>query len=448
MKIRRHRLALTALLATAIVAAGCGSSSSGTKSPASATSATTTGAGAASTPTSTAPSTSGGGGAGSAAVTNYLTYVHGKGGTASGTPVTIGWINQQGGQQQVGPLATAGAETAVKYINAELGGIGGHPLALKECFIRTAEEEGTTCAQQMLADKAISVVDEGAVAIGIQSFYSTLAGAKPVIVGVSVTPIDSVQKNAVIYFGDPTHILAPFGTYAKQVLHANSASLIYPNIAGLTDGAKAISQGMKSAGVSLKEVSYDESNPDLIGPISSAGASSADLVIPYTDSSGCVNLAKGLKQVGISEAKKIVSAPLCLNGQVAAGLGGDFPIWTYAIASSLYGDTTDPGLAPYTKVMAKYSTPADAPDPWNLVAFAQVLTTARLLNQIGYGKIAPTAILTKAKAFTGPIALGAPQLQCGKYAAAPAVCNDRTQFFEYHGKHMFTKAASWLQPPS
>jgi branched-chain amino acid transport system substrate-binding protein len=444
------RAATVAVAAVAIAA--CGSSNNSatkTSAPAAATTTSAATSSAPAGPTSTAAGT-GAGGAGAQAVTDYLKYVDGKAGKADSSlpPVTIGWINQQGGQQAIGPLATAGAEMAVKYINAELGGVDGHPLALKTCFITSAEEEGKTCAQQLLADKSVQVIDEGAVAIGIQSFYSTIAGAKPVIVGVAVTPVDSVQKNAVIMFGDVTHVLGPFGTYATQVLHAKTAALVYPNISGITDGATAIYNSLKSAGVSVKKVAYDESSTDLIGPLTSAGASSADMVIPYSDSSGCVNLAKGLKQLGITDAKKIVSAPLCLNGQVAAGLGGDFPIWTYAIASSLYGDPTDPGMAPYMKVAAKYSTPANAPDPWNIVSFAQVLTTARYLNQLGYGKATPDNILAKAKAFTGPVALGAPSLACGKYPSAPAVCNDRAQFFEYHGKHVFKKVAAWLQPPS
>jgi branched-chain amino acid transport system substrate-binding protein len=446
------RAATVAVAAVALV--GCGSSSSSSSQSstpaATSTSAAATSSSGGATTTSAAATGSGSGGAGAQAVTNYLAYTHGKAGKAdaSQTPVTIGWINQQGGQQAIGPLATAGAQMAVKYINAELGGVDGHPVQLKTCFITSAEEEGKTCAQQLLADKSVQVIDEGAVAIGIQSFYSTIAAAKPVIVGVAVTPVDSVQKNAVIMFGDVTHVLGPFGTYAKQVLHAKTAALIYPNIAGITDGAAAIDASLKQAGVSVKKVAYDESSTDLIGPLTSAGATSADMVIPYSDSSGCVNLAKGLKQLGITDAKKIVSAPLCLNGQVAAGLGGDFPIWTYAIASSLYGDPTDPGMAPYMKVAAKYSTPADAPDPWNIVSFAQLLTTVRYLNQLGYGKATPASILAQAKAFTGPVALGAPSLACGKYPSAPAVCNDRAQFFEYHGKHAFVKVAPWLQPPS
>ena len=433
---RRGLLGLAAVAAAVLTAAGCGSGTSSSTSSSGSNSA--------------ANAAQGPGGAGSKSVTNYLTYTDGKAGKADSSlpPVDIGWINQQGGQQTIGPLATAGAQMAVKYINAELGGVDGHPVALKTCFITSAEEEGTTCGQQMAAAKQVSVIDLGGVAIGVQSFYSTIGTSKPVIDGVAATPIDAAQKNAVILFGDVTHVLGPFGTYAKDVLHAKTAALVYPNIAGITQGAAAIKAGLKAAGVTVKAVGYSESQTDLIGPLTSAGAQTADMVIPYSDSTGCVNLANGLKQLGITDTKKIVSAPLCLNGQVAAGLGGDFPIWTYAIASSLYGDPTDPGMPAYMKVAKKYSTPADAPDPWNIVAFSQILTTVRFMNELGYGKITPKAMLAKAKAFTGPVALGAPELACGKNPAAPGVCNDRAQFFQYKGKHEFVKVASWLQPPS
>jgi branched-chain amino acid transport system substrate-binding protein len=438
---------VVAVAATLIVATACGSSKSSSSSTSASASSSTTSSTAA---TTTPAASSGSGGAGTASVTNYLTYVDGKAGKANPSlpPVTIGWVNQQGGQQVIGALATNGAQLAVKYVNDQLGGIGGHPLVLSTCFITSAEEEGTTCAQKFLANKSISVIDVGAVAIGIQSLYSTLGTAKPVITGVSVTPVDSTKANAVILFGDVTHVLGPFGTYASQVLHAKTAALVYPDIAGITDGATAIASSLKAAGVKVKSVAYDPNETDLIGPLTSAGASSADLVIPYTEAGGCVNLAKGLKQLGITDAKKILSAPLCLNSQVAQGLGGDFPIWTYAIASSLYGDPTDPGMPAYMKVTSQYGQTANAPDPWNIVSFGQMLTTVRFLNQLGYGHITPSAVLAKAKAFTGPVALGAPSLDCGKYPSAPAVCNDRTQFFLYKGKHVFVKSAGWLQPPA
>jgi branched-chain amino acid transport system substrate-binding protein len=434
--------AIAAIAALALAAAGCGSGSSSpsTKSTSTSTSSSNSAANAAQGP----------GGAGAKSITNYLAYTDGKSGKADSSlpPVYVGWLNQQGGSQSIGPLATNGAQMAVSYINAQLGGVDGHPLKLDTCFITATEEEGTTCGQQFAADKKIDVIGEGGVAIGIQPFYSSIGTKTPVIVGVAVTPTDGVQPNAVILFGDATHVLGPFGTYAKDVLHAKTAALIYPDIAGIIQGAAAIEAGLKAAGVTVKAVGYDESQTDLTGPLIAAGATTADMVIPYSDSSGCVNLAKSLIQLGITDAKKIVSAPLCLNGQVAAGLGGDYPIWTYAIASSLYGDPTDPGMPAYEAVAKSYSTPADAPDPWNIVAFAQMLTIDRFMNEIGYSKLSASAILAKAKAFTGPVALGAPSLDCGEFASAPAVCNDRTQFFLYKGKHVFIKMAGWLQPPS
>jgi len=452
---RRTGYAVAALAAAALAAAGCSSSSSSSSSSAPASSAASSGAAAPSSSSTAVSTASGSGGQGAQSVTNYLSYVGGKAGPANKSlpPVYIGYVNQQGGPTAVGLLATAGAQMAVNYANAELGGVDGHPIQLVTCFIASAEEEGTTCAQKFLANNKVDVIDLGGVAIGVQSFYSTLNGAKPVIDGVAGTPIDAVQKNAVILFGDVTHILPPFGTYARDVLHAKTAALVYPSDnAGIADGAAAVKQGLQAAGVNVKSVGYPESQTDLTSVLTAAGAQTADVVIPYTDAAGCVNLAKGLQTLGITDSKKILSAPLCLNGQVIKGFG-DFPHWTYAIASSLFGDPTDPGMPAYEAVAKTYSTPANAPDPWNIVNFGQLLTTIKVMNEVGYANLSPSAILAKAKAFTGPQALGAPALACGKYSSAPAVCNDRIQFFTYTGgvtsnKPQWTKAAGWLQPPS
>ena len=432
-----------AAVAAVLAAAGCSSSSSSTTS-------STTGPATSPAPATSIPASTGAGGQGAQSVTNYLSYTGGKSGAAdsSMSPVEIGFLNQQGGASAIGPLATNGAQTAVTYINSKLGGVDGHPLKLVTCFIANTDAEGTTCGQQFAANKSVDVIAEGGVAIGIQPFYTAIGSKTPVIVGVAATGTDGVQSNAVILFGDATHVLGPFGTYAKDVLHAKTAALVYPDVPGITEGAADIKAGLQAAGVTVTAVGYDESQTDLTGTLIAAGAQTADMVIPYSDSSGCVNLAKSLKQLGITDAKKIVSAPLCLNGQVAAGLGGDFPIWTYAIASSLYGDPTDPGMPAYIAATSKLEPAADAPDPWNIVAFSQILTIDRFMNEIGYANLTPAAILAKAKAFTGPLALGAPALDCGQFSSAPAVCNDRTQFFQYQGKNKWVKAAGWLLPPS
>ena len=385
-----------------------------------------------------------------AAVTNYLTYVHGTRGKADPkkSKVYIGWVNQQGGQVVIGGLATAGAELAVRYVNDVLGGVGGHPVALVECFVKSNEEEGTTCGQKLVNNKRINVIATGAVATGAQSLFATIRGAKPVVTGVAITPIDGAQKNAIVLYGDGPHILLPFGTYAKNVLKAKTAAVVYPQATGITESALTIAAGLKKAGISTKAVGYTQGQTDLTAPLTAAGATTADFIAPYGSAADCANQAKGLKQLGITDSRKVMTAPLCLNQLVIDALG-DWPLWTYAIASSLYGDPTDKGMPAYQAVIKRYKADKNAPDPWHIVAFGQLLTTVRFLNEASTGKagITPKSIQARAKAFRGPLALGSPKLQCGKYKTAPGICNDMFQAFTYQGKFAFKRASGWIGPP-
>lgn len=425
-----------AVAATALTIAGCSSSSSASSS------AAATSAAASATASASAAST--GSSSSGTSVTNYLSYTGGKAGAADSSlaPVTIGYVNEQGDANPPGPLATVGAQMAVSYINAELGGIDGHPLKLDTCFT-TTEQQGTTCGDQLLAAK-VPLIATGGVAVGAQSLLSTINGQVPVIDGVAVTPFDAVSKNTFILFGDATHVLGPMGTYANQI-GAKTATVVYPENPGIIPGAEAIQAGLKAAGVTVTMEGYPETATSLTQYLVAGHAQTAGMVVPYADAASCVNLAKALTALNITDPKKIVSAPLCLSGTVIKGLG-DFPKWTYSIASSNYGDPTDAGMPAYEAVTKKYTTIGDAVDPWVIVNFGELLTVDKILNQVGYANISASTIESAAQGFKGPQALGAPALDCGAFSSAPAVCNDRAQFFEYQGKNVFTKVAGWLQP--
>ena len=385
--------------------------------------------------------------ASSTVVTNYVKFVGGKRGKANKKlkPVVIGWVNLQGGQVEIGPNATPAAEIAVKLVNDSLGGIGGHPLVLKECFIRNTEEEGTTCGQRMANDKRVSVVLIGGVVIGNQSFYAALGGKKPIVGSVIILPVDEQQKNGFALFGSATSVLLPDGPFAKNVLHAKTAAVVYPQVPGLQVGAQAIAKSLEAVGIQQKTVAYDPNATDLVGPLTAAGAQTADVIISNVNADGCVNLAKALDQLRSKAA--VVSQPLCLDPAVAKGLGGDYPKWIYAIASSLGADLTDKSVPPARAVFKKYGKLPLVNDPW-YIAFGQTLTVVKWLNAIGPTKITPAAIVKQARAFRGPVPLGAPAVQCGKDKAAPAVCNDRTQFFQYQGAFKFKRLTGWIRPPA
>lgn len=388
-----------------------------------------------------------GGATAPAAVTNYVKFVGGKAGKANPRlkPVVVGLINQQGGQAEIGPLWTPVVETTVRYVNDSLGGIGGHPLVLKKCFIRNSEEEGTRCGQVMANDKNVSVVLIGGIGIGNQSMYAALGGKKPVVGGVIITPIDERYKAGFGIFGSGASVLSPYATFAKNTLKAKSAAVVYPQIPGIAENGVAIVNAMKKAGISVRQVGYDPNTTDLVGPITAAGGQDVDVFVLQDVAAGCVNMAKALDQLGLT--KKVLTNPLCLDPRVAEGLGGDYPKWTWAIASSLGFDKTDKGVPPFLRVFAKYKQSKLTADPWAPVGFGQTLTLVKWLNAIGPNRITPARIIAQGKKFRGPVPLGAPSVRCGKIKSMPAVCNDQTQYFEYLGQGQFKRVSSWVRPP-
>jgi branched-chain amino acid transport system substrate-binding protein len=382
-------------------------------------------------------------------VTDYQSYVGGKAGAADTTkkPLGIGWVNIEGGSIGATPEATRAAQAAVKYVNEKLGGIGGHPLALSVCRITSAEEEGQKCGQQMLNDSSVQGVAFGNVFMGDTSFNAVVNGQKPLVVGVADGPSVATAKDAFILFGDLTHVFAPWGTYSRDVLHAKTAAVLYTNAPGDKAAGAAVRQGLEAAGIKVTAVGFDAQATDLIGPVTAAGAQKADVVVPIGTGQGCVALAKALKQLGVT--KPIVATPVCLTADVAQGLGGDLPAWTYGIAQTLPTDASAPDAKAYLDASAQVGLAAkDATQVFAALAWSEILTYAKMFNAIGADKVSPQTVTAQLKQFTGPVVMGAPEVKCGKYDDAPAVCNDQSKFYTYQGKGAFVPVAGWLQPPA
>ena len=98
------------------------------------------------------------------------------------------------------------------------GGIGGHPVVLVKCFIARPRKRASSAARSSRTTRTSSPSSQGAVAIGSESLYAASQGRSRSIVGVSVNPVDVVRPNAAILFGDSQYILAPYATFARDML--------------------------------------------------------------------------------------------------------------------------------------------------------------------------------------------------------------------------------------
>ena len=349
-------------------------------------------------------------------VTDFLGYVGGPGGAASGDPIRIGYINQDGGSIVVSSTHDDGVDFAVQFINEQAGGIGGRPVEIVQCFIANAEEEGQQCGQQFANDDSIVAVISGPTVTGTQSFYAALAESKPVVHGVSVNPVDTTQPNVAVLNGGAVYILAPFATFAQDVLGVESAALIYSEETQ-SDAAAGQASAFETLGIPIEVAPYPQNTPDLTVPLLAAGAQDADIVMPVIAAPECVKWAEAQRALGIPD-EKVLASPVCLTPATIEGLG-DFPEWYYAITTSLGSDANDPAVVPYQAFLTEIGQEQYIPDPWVLVGFGQAMTLAKWLNAIGPDNITTEAILEQMAAFEGPLILGSPVVDCGKYPEAP-----------------------------
>jgi branched-chain amino acid transport system substrate-binding protein len=436
---RRWRLALCLVAAFAVlVLAACGDDDEGGDA----------GGGGAAAPADTQAAEPGtdSGGAEAEPITDFQEYVGGEAGKASGDPVKIGWINNDGGQGEI-PEATRVVKATAKYINEELGGIDGRPVEIETCFIAAAEEEGQKCGQRFANDSDMKVINGGAVIVGNESFHAQIKGTKVTIFGVANAPADLTAKNVFALYGATEYVLGPMGTFARDTLKAEKGAMVFNQQPGTVAIANAAKKGFDDADIDVKLVGYDPQTTDLVGPITAAGSQTADVLLPVLDTPGCINYAKALKSSGLEGNKPVLSAPLCLAPPVAEALG-DLPQWTYVIAQDLPNDMSNPTVKAYTDAVTKHgASAADAGNVFSGLAFADLMASAKIMNETG-ADASVDDIAAAFGEFKGPVIMGPPEIQCGKYPKAPAVCNDQSQFFDYKGKGKFEKVAGWTRPPS
>jgi branched-chain amino acid transport system substrate-binding protein len=401
----------------------------------------------ASSAASVASSASGGG-----FITNFVKYADGKPRAANPglAPVLIGFSSNNAGGTVVsqGPEASAGAESAVAWINKYADGIDGHPLKLDECIVLNAEEEGLACAQKFLNDPKISVISYGALSVGAQTIDAAVAGKKPIITAFGLGPTDITAKNLYVLFGAGAFATYSIGTYAAQYLHAKTAAVVFPNEPGLDVEAGAIALAARAAGIKTSFVAFDPTSSDLAGAFTAAGAQNAGMIEALvTSPTNCLSVANALFQLKVPQ-KNIVWGTQCQQPAIKKDFpGGDYPKWVAAISQSGSALDNDPTGLAFKKALTQVGHAANYGDPWYSAEWGGMFTLAQFMNKIGYAHISSATMLAAVKAWKGPLLLGGPVIQCGKYRFAPGSCADGNYFFRYEGNGQWKRITGWLEPP-
>jgi branched-chain amino acid transport system substrate-binding protein len=364
---------------------------------------------------------------------------------AAGTPVTIGFINDDAGTPAF-PENVAGATIAETLINKDLHGIKGHPLAFDECPVNV-EADVTTCANKMVADHVKIVLTGTLDVMNDTQLYSTLFSAHiPVIEGNSITTPDFFPPSggtAVTYTpGSPGVLLG----MAKFVGLKGVGGKLPSNITGFfldsdTGSQTAFNSLFKSSShlTAIKSKIFGEqiATPWTVSDVETALAaipaaqkSSTSLFVPIMPVQVCVNFYKAMQALHLNV--HVVTTGLCFGQYMKQQIGtypngwyfGDYGINYFMYQSTL---ATSQQLQVYIAAVKKFNPTIDYTG-FAGPSFGNVMTVAKLYNKAGLAATS-AQLAALAKGFVGPQwgisgpmtcggkihVLGIPSVICGKY---------------------------------
>ncbi len=403
---RALRWGAPAFLAAATLIGTVACSSSSSSPAASATGASPAGSSSISS-TGTAVSTAG-----------LSAYLPGK--KATGTPVKVGLINNEGSDAASEPSVGDAAEAAADYANAELGGIGGHPIQVIRCSESEDNASATACANQMVQDNVAVVV------IGTTGFGSVMVPiiTKANIPYVSVTGSATQElttPGAFMWSGGYEATLTGFAKYAAQHGYKKVTAFVV-NVPSAIAGAQQLGQPLfKAQGVALTIEGVPTGVPDATSQVTAGLSGSPGAALIIADEGTCTSVLKALNVV--NPGLPAMGITSCLTTSATQALGNAMNGVKIFGASAPQASDAEAKL--YQYVMAKWAPKANATG-YTVTGYQSMLGLVRATSALT-GAATPasiTAAIKAAKDVPLPAAAGLTFSCDGKaLPTLPSVCS-------------------------
>ncbi len=351
-----------------------------------------------------------------------LAYTGGTAAEASGDPIVIGYVNEE----TFFPENTLGLDAAVEYVNAELGGAAGRPIEVVECFIAVAED-GAKCGIEMANNPDVAIVLTGTIGRGNKELYDSLLGKKPVIIGNGIAVDDFTTLAGVGFTTASPGMIPGLAGFIDQYL---------PDVESVAVIGSAASGGQSTADLLVKPVT-DKADIELTwvgiddtatasavqSALQAAGADQVDAVLALLSVQQCINLYDALDAMAIDPI--VVSTGLCYGTPMTdhlSDIGVDSQVpdgWYFGgYGYSYFQPDYESGMVTYLEKIQQYGEPVAGSSSLEYTGFAgptfsNVLTLAKLINQLGADSLDYASLDGAIRGFTGPMMLQAGPLDCG-----------------------------------
>ncbi|MFT4124705.1 MAG: ABC transporter substrate-binding protein [Gordonia sp. (in: high G+C Gram-positive bacteria)] len=311
---------------------------------------------------------------------------------ATGTPISIGLINNEGGQAISQPENRETAEAAAKYANDHLGGIGGHPIKLVIC--KNAEEPTSArdCANRMVEAKVSAVV---VTSTGLGDILV------PIITGAGIPYVSAAGQSREELTNSLTFMWSGGFPASLDSMAADAQSKNITTVSAFTIDVPAAVNGLRSfgaasfasRGIDLNVVAIPPGTPDATPQVSAGLDNSPGAVIVVGEANLCTAALKSLGTLGYSGVTMGIQG--CATPAVVRAVGASINGLRVYTAASTVGDNPEALL--YRSVVAKYSPDTDITG-YAYVGYQGMLGLVRATAAINPAETSPQAIAAAIRA--------------------------------------------------
>jgi len=366
---------------------------------------------------------------------------------AAGAPVVVGFVNQENAPPGSFPELRLGVQAAVRYVNEELGGVGGRPVQLASCATAGTPESSQACANQLLPRSPVAII--GGVDFGADTSLPIYERSALPYVGASPT-VDAELTSSDAFMltgGAPAELLGE-ASYLTDTVHAHRVSVLYVDLPGLLSSAAQIAgQILKKKGVAdTKLVPEKADAPDLTPAVTTANGGNPDAIATVFPAQGCSRVMQAKAALGVKA--RMVYPGACLERPVLAAGGAGAEDAVFATSLLPY-DGADPDVATYRTKMRQYGRAAADASLSELAqtGFAVLVDLVRVLTEAGArGPLTPATVTAQLKATRDHPGFMSHPFTCdGKQVSlVPAVCNPWVRLLQYHRGRFQDLTGTWI----
>lgn len=230
---------------------------------------------------------------------------------AGADAIVVGMINQENSPAGSFPEVRAAAQAAVAFVNAELGGVAGRPIALLTCASDFAPETSQRCAQDLISRGALAFA--GGIDIGSTGSIPVLEQNGVALVGGIPTNLTEMRSPVAFFFsGGGPGAIAGLTAYAVRELGARRIAIGYGEFESFELAATRYGADVAEAlGAEAELVPFPVIGADFLPVMTRIAESEPDAIVMAAADTACVPIMTHRRDLGID-------APLLLVGACAA----------------------------------------------------------------------------------------------------------------------------------